>query len=78
VTAFEADGGSRRCGCGAIHRDGAWPPVVALGADRESGTLRTVPGRISDGSAPMASELARYRAGQSCAICAGAEPVGRR
>jgi len=49
-----------------------------LGADRESGTLRTVPGRISDGSAPTTSELARYRTGQACAICSGPDPVGRR
>jgi len=40
--------------------------------------LRTVPGRIKDGSAPITPELARYRAGQACAIRAGPEPAGSR
>ncbi|BDF99678.1 hypothetical protein AoKodu_19790 [Actinomyces oris K20] len=48
------------------------------GADRESGTLRTAPGRIKAGSVPISSELARYRAGQACAIRAGLEPAGSR
>ena len=47
-----------RLGREAVHLDGFWPPVVVLGAVRELGTVSTVPGRISDGFAPMTPALA--------------------
>ena len=67
-----------RLGRDVVHLDGFWPPVVVLGAAREPGTVSTVPGRISDGSAPMASALAWYRAGQLRAIRAAPAPEGSR
>jgi hypothetical protein len=52
----ESDGPA--AGREVLHLDGFWPPVVVLGGARGLGTVSTVPGRISDGFAPMTSALA--------------------